>query len=95
MFHLIVLFRSNFTESDFSNFTLLILDLSITSSIRNSREFTCSTEHITQLLNVNNKKVSIKEKFIFTSKSNYILYIIYKLVMSSKSLYKFIYTNLS
>ena len=41
----------------------------------------------------NKRKVSIKEKFIFTSQSNYILYImIYtKLVMNSKSVYKFTY----
>ena len=39
---------------------------------------------------VNKRKVSIKEKFIFTSQSNYILYMIYtKLVMNSKSVYKF------
>ena len=36
------------------------------------------------------RKVSIKEKFFFTSQSNYILYMIYtKLVMNSKSVYKF------
>ena len=48
------------------------------------------TKMTSSLRRINKRKVSIKEKFIFTSQSNYILYMIYtKLVMNSKSVYKF------
>ena len=61
-----------------------------TRKTENTERLNISNTSFPQIENINKRKVSIKEKFIFTSQSNYILYMIYtKLVMNSKSVYKF------